>query len=139
METFDLPGLLPIRFILICIAGAAVAVFLILLLIWTQLSKKSKGRKILPRIATAVCVIAISLVGYYAIVGNMNNTMSLRNAVVRDYNVNILTFDIPKLSLIVNDKVKQCEMRSNDQTHYLVQCANPDGTWSNLSDLKKVS
>lgn len=136
METFPLPELLPIRIILICIAGSAVAVFLILLLIWTKISKKSKARKILPRVAGAVCLLAMVFVGYYATIGNMNNTTELRNSIVRNYNVTILTFDMPKMSVIVNEKVRDCEMRSNDQSNYVVQCPNLNGTWTNLEDLK---
>jgi hypothetical protein len=136
METFPLPELLPIRFILVCIAGIAIVVFLILLLIWMKLPYRSKGRKVLPQVATAICLIAMGLVGYYGIIGNINNTTEIRNAVVHDYNVNVLTFKLPKLTLIVNEKVRECEMRSDDQIKYIVQCANLNGTWTNLDDLK---
>lgn len=136
METFPLPEQLPIHFILMCIAGSALAIFLILFIIWKNISKKSSGRKHIPRIATALCLIGMGLIGYYSIIGSMNNTTALRNSVVKNYNVNIITFDAPKMTLIVNEKVRECEMRSNDQINYIVQCPNGDGSVTNLRDLK---
>lgn len=90
----------------------------------------------LPHIVTGVLLIAMGLVGYYAIIGSMNNEMELRNSVVHNYNVNVLTFDSPKMTVLVNDTVRECEIRSNDQINYIVQCKNSDGTVANLSDLK---
>ena len=137
METFPLPEQLPIRFILIIIAGSALVLFLILLFVWMKINKKSKARKVLPRVATGISLIAMGLVGYYAIIGNMNNTTELKNSVIRNYNVDILTFTMPKLTVVVNEKVRECEMRSNDQINYIVQCPNLNGTWTNLDDLKR--
>lgn len=136
METFLLPTPLPIQSILMWIVGSALAIFLIFFIIWKNLSKNSSGRKILPRVVTAILLVGIGLVGYYAIIGNMNNETALRNSVVHNYNVNVLTFDSPKMTVLVNDTVRECEMRSNDQINYIVQCHNSDGTVTNLGDLK---
>lgn len=136
METFLLPTPLPIQSILMWIVGSALAIFLIFFIIWKNLSKKSAGRKVLPRIVTAILLVGIGLVGYYSIIGSKNNDMALRNSVVQNYNVNVLTFDSPKMTVLVNDTVRDCEIRSNDQVNYLVQCQNSDGTVTNLDDLK---
>lgn len=137
MQTFPLPETLPIQMFIIYTVLSAVAVFLILLLIWTKTSRKSKGRKYLPRAATAACLIGIGLISYFATIGKANNDMELRNSVVRNYNVNVLTFEKPKLTTMVGKSLRSCEIHSNDQKNYIVQCVNEDGTWSNLDALKE--
>ena len=137
MQTFPLPETLPVHTIIIGTALAAVVVFLAMALIWQFVDEKSTKRKYLPWVATAACLIGMGIIGYYATIGHANNSTITRNSIVQNYNVDVLTFDRPKLTTLVGDTVRSCEMRSNDKINYGVQCKKQDGTWENLEDIKE--
>jgi hypothetical protein len=136
MQTFPLPEVLPVQTIIIGTALAAVVVFLAMALIWQFVDEKSTKRKYLPWIATAACLIGMGVIAYYGTIGHTNNETILRNSIVHNYNVDVLTFDRPKLTTLVGDAVRSCEMKSDDQINYGVQCQKQDGSWENLEAIK---
>lgn len=138
MQTFPLPATLPVQTIIIGTALAAVVIFLIMALIWQFVDEKSTKRKYLPWVATAACLIGMGVIGYYATIGKSNNEMIMRNSIVQNYNVDVLTFDRPKLTTLVGDSVRSCEMKSDDQIEYGIQCQRQDGAWENLEDIKEA-
>lgn len=135
METFPLPELLPIRDYILYTGVGSVVAFIIIFFIWRNLDKKSKGRKVLPHIAGAICLIGIAIVGYLMTIGTINNETQLKNSIVRNYNVDVIAGKIPEVTVIKGETVRTCEMRSDDQINYIVQCPNPDGGVTNLKDI----